>query len=160
VRGGLAGVLGAIVRAAARHCDADDSLVFQTVEGRLKLVAHHGALRPPVPVGASIPLAPRLFAGRAVLERRPIHICDVETAAGDYPDSMPLQRVGGARTLLVVPLLGGALAVGAIVARRRRVRPFTVDQADLLAAFAEHAALAMETARLRARKRRRPRHGA
>jgi signal transduction histidine kinase len=144
---GLAPVLDAVLGSAARHCAAADALLFRVDDGRLRLIAQHGALRPPVPLGEAIALQPRLFASRAVLERRTLHIRDVDAAARQFPDSMPLQRLSGVRTLLVMPVLHAEEALGALVVRRTRRRPFTSAHLARLRTFADQAAAALAAAR-------------
>jgi GAF domain-containing protein len=87
--------------------------------------------------------------GRAVLDRRAVHVRDLARAARrDFKEAAVLQRATGARTVLSTPLLRGRIAVGAIVIRRTKVRPFTAKQIALLRTFADQAAMAFENAGL------------
>jgi signal transduction histidine kinase len=83
-----------------------------------------------------------------VLERRTIHVPDLQAEVDDYREGSALARSLGHRTTLTVPLLRGAEAIGAISIRRTEVRPFTDRQIELLETFAEQVVLAIENVRL------------
>ena len=57
-------------------------------------------------------------------------------------------RDHGVKAVAVVPLMRGGGAVGVVSVGRRENRPFTPDEIDLLRSFAQHAAIAIENARL------------
>jgi hypothetical protein len=54
----------------------------------------------------------------------------------------------GVKAVAVVPLVRGEGAAGVISVGRREDRPFTGEEIDLLLSFAQHAAIAIENARL------------
>src|SRR5215813_2494676 len=141
--------LTAIAKTAARLCDATDALIFLAEGTTLRLAAHHGSFRTTRQLGKPFPLSRAEVFGRAVLERRVIHVRDLKAAIRtQYPGLEPRQRATGIRTYLAAPLLYEGAAIGAIAIRRSRVRPFTAKQIALLEAFAEHAATAIEKTRL------------
>src|SRR6185369_7930023 len=87
-------------------------------------------------------------AGRAVADRAPVHIHDLSTATDEFPEGRQLAERMGFRTIFATPLLRGGEAIGALVIRRREVRPFTPRQISLVTTFAEQAVIAIENARL------------
>jgi hypothetical protein len=116
-------VFAAVLRSAARLCDASDATIFQVDGDRLRIVAHEGPIPTP-PVGA-IHLIRGTSAGRAVRDQRTIHIADLQAEVAEYPESSVLAQSYGFRTALNVPLLRGGEAIGAVSLRRTEVRPFT-----------------------------------
>ena len=84
--------------------------------------------------------------GRALLERRVVHIVDV-LADAEY--SLPaLQQAGGYRTVLAAPMLRDGAAIGAIVVGRSEVHPFSDSETRLIETFADHVVVAIENVRL------------
>src|SRR5262245_42162616 len=135
-------VFDAIAASAARVCGADDAIIVRVENGALHFVAHFGTV--PLSVGAEVrPLTGRIVPGRAILERRTIHVPDLDEARDEYPDA-----VRGIRTLLVAPLVQESVAVGAIVMRRLEMKPFSDRQVKLLETFADQAVIAIENVRL------------
>jgi adenylate cyclase len=84
--------------------------------------------------------------GRALVERRVVHIADV-LADPEY-ELTDIQRVGGYRTLLAVPMLQDGEAIGAIAVGRNDVRPFSDTEVRLIETFADHVVVAIENVRL------------
>ena len=147
---GLEAVLRAIARTAARLCEATDALIHLVDDDRHRLVAKYGTLAHFQRIGDTHAIRSDTPLGRAVLERRPVHVHDVRAAVlarfrGLAELGLHNSRV---RTILVVPLLQDGVALGGIVIRRTRVRPFTTRQIALLKTFAEQASIAIENARL------------
>ena len=73
-------VLNAIAKTAARLCDANDALIWQVEGDRLRLVAKHGSVRTTFAVGELQPIGRGSPYGRAVVDRKTIHIRDLAVA--------------------------------------------------------------------------------
>jgi signal transduction histidine kinase len=142
-------VLDALVESAARLCDANDASIFQVLGDSLRLVAHHGQIPTAGPVGQfTRPLVRGFVVGRAVIDRRTIHIADILAEGDEYPNARSRALQQGWRTLLVVPLVHAGEAIGGITIRRAEVRPFTGRQIELVNTFADQAVIAIENTRL------------
>jgi signal transduction histidine kinase len=137
-------VFAEIATSAARLCGTYDAVIRQ-VEGEvLRLVAHHG----PVPTPSTIPVSRNSVVGCAVIDRRTIHVADLQSEADEYPESRNRALQLGHRTALGVPLVHAGEAVGVILIRRTDVHPFTDRQIDLLKTFADQAVIAIGNTRL------------
>jgi len=147
-------VLETIAEHAARVCGANDAQIRLLEGNELVLTAHYGAIPAGidrVPVGA---LAP----GRAVAERRTVHVHDAVASPdlasrsliseGQFEELRERQGPTRLRTILATPLLRESEPIGSISVRRTEVQPFTDRQIALLETFAAQAAIAIENARL------------
>jgi len=91
-----------------------------------------------------------LVAVRAVAEARIIHSADLVNDP-EFPASgrwrTELVETEGARSVLLVPLMQGGVAIGAIMLYRREIAPFSDDDIQLVSTFAEQAVIAIENVR-------------
>ena len=139
-------VLKAIAESACELCDAYDAVVRLKNGDELQIRAHHG----PIPIDAAVWLINRNWtAGRAVLDKKPVHVHDMLSAEGDeFPEAQKRAHEQGHHTILSVPLLREGESIGAIVLRRREVHPFSDKQIALLQTFADQAVIAIGNVRM------------
>src|SRR5262249_20036473 len=84
--------------------------------------------------------------GRAILERRIIHIADLADATA--PPTAARLPAFGFRAHLVVPMLRNGEPIGGLSLLRRTSGLFSNDQVQLLQTFADQAVIAIENVRL------------
>jgi two-component system, NtrC family, sensor kinase len=144
----LHAVLDALLQSAARLCEADQGTITQRKGDTFYRSVSYGfptafaeyVKDRPVELGRDT------ATGRALLEGKVIHIPDVR-ADPDYTWT-EAQRLGDFRTILGVPMLREGIPVGVLTLTRSEVRPFTDKQTELVATFADQAAIAIENVRL------------
>jgi len=138
-------VFNTIASTAARLCESFDSIIWRLGDNRLVDIAHHG----PIPIEpGGLPLSRESVPGRAALEGKTFHLTDLQALANEFPIGSDLARRNGFRTVLNVPLMRDAAAIGVITVRRTEIRPFTERQIALLKTFADQAVIAIENVRL------------
>ena len=114
-------VMDVVAVNATRFCGATDASIWRLEGESLRLVAAHGPLPRAMQIGTTIAASPRSVMGRAVCERRSIHVEDIlALPETEFPETLGRVRQLGTpnRTLLATPLLREGMAIGVIWMRR------------------------------------------
>jgi two-component system NtrC family sensor kinase len=142
-------VLETLVASAARLCDADKGFIARREGGGYRLAANFGFAPEFVEYVGQVLIEPgrNTLVGRTALEGRTVHIPDIRTDP-EYTWSEAIERSGGVRTILGVPLMREGVPMGVFNLARVTVRPFTEKQIELVSTFADQAVIAIENVRL------------
>jgi GAF domain-containing protein len=144
----LKSVLQTLVESAARLCDANNAGITRQTDGKFFHAETYGHSPEFTKFIQNLPVEPvrGTATGRALLEGKVIHIPDVQTDV-EY-EWMEAQKLGGYRTVLGVPMLRENVTIGVLTLSRVEVKPFTEKEIELVATFADQAAIAIENTRL------------
>ncbi len=141
-------LLDTLIEMAVRLCDADLAAMHRQQGENFRVIATYGGPPNHRALAGGVPFKPGRGSviGRAVMERKPVHVADV-LADPDYTLQAAQNEIGY-RTVLGVPLLREGSPIGVIVLMRISVRPFTDKQIALARHFAAQALIAIENTRL------------
>ncbi len=141
-------VLDAVAERAARLCSAASASIFLVEGDVLRHVVSQGGLPGEVPSVETLPIDRGAMTGRAVLERRTVHVHDAIAERDEYPLSHDYAVQLGHHTMVAAPLLREGQPFGVMLLRRTEVRDFTEAEIALLRTFSDQAAIAIDNVRL------------
>ncbi len=140
-------VFETLAESAVRLCEAERAVIFRFDGEVLRIAATHN-------VGPDLrefidqnPIAPGRdsISSRAALERRTVHIPDVQA---DPEYNYAVRDAKPIRTILAVPMLNGDELVGTITIYKLEAKPFSKKQISLVETFSDQAVIAIQNAQM------------
>ena len=145
-------VFDSVLQQATKVCGADQAvLILVNAAGTHgRLAANWGHRQTEFDVGDEWPLDDSIPVSTAIRTGKVGRIDDLTETdffRSGHPTAVMMVETEGIRSRVVVPLLQGDQAVGAIAVSRREVRPFADSDVELIEEFAKHAVIAIENTR-------------
>ncbi|MGA8695817.1 MAG: GAF domain-containing protein [Xanthobacteraceae bacterium] len=143
----LQAVFETVAESSVRLCGADRAFIFRFDGELLRMVVAYNSPPEFSAWVAEHPIRPGKHSGsaRAALERRTVHIPDVQA---DPEYTYGAKDAEAIRTILGVPILKGDNLLGVMMIYRLEVKPFTQNQITLVETFADQAAIAIDNVQL------------
>jgi two-component system NtrC family sensor kinase len=151
--GELKPVFESMLANAMRLCEAKSGVIYQVEAGAMRAMAEIG-----VPAALAEYRRHHLHTGGATTPvdlmratKKPSHVHDARESDAyrmGNPNAIAGVELGGARTVLYIPMIKDDDIVGVINLYRQEVRPFRDEQILLLENCASQAVIAIENARL------------
>src|SRR5262245_3203412 len=153
-------VLDAVATSAAHLCEAEAGSIFRRDGDKLRLLAvarsssstlllapHQGSPGHSIAGEFSLQLSRGSVSGRSVLEKRTVHIADLQSEVSEYPEGSESARKWGHRTVLAAPLIREGDDSGWHRRLRRSPPRFPRAQCAMLRTFASQTPIVNENGR-------------
>jgi PAS domain S-box-containing protein len=141
-------VLPQILEQLGRVIPYDTASVQEMVDDHLVIRSVKGFNDPSRNLNVAIEIAPRYPNATIVETRKPMAVPDIYSNWPAFREVQEIEAVHEIHSWLGVPLLLNNEVLGLITVDRHRVQPFTPEEVELAATFANHAAIALHNASL------------
>lgn len=128
--------------------DFDSASIMRSQDGNCEVVAVDGFQHPEEKIGIRIPIDSRYPNHYVINQQRPLAMPDVSKVYPLFYEYGAANGHGPVKSWLGTPLVVNDETIGMLTLNRQAVQPFTDEEINLVSAFANHAARAIDNARL------------